>query len=82
MKTLWKALINKVRNLETSNINLNGFEILDVLSLESRNFSLQSNMRALLSPVSIYWFNAVLLTNLHCCMNGSQVRLLFLKFAT
>ena len=41
MKTLWKALINKVRNLETSNINLNGFEILDVLSLESRNVSLQ-----------------------------------------
>ena len=34
---------------------------------------MQGNMKALLSPVSIYWFNAVLLTNIHCCLNGSQV---------
>jgi len=33
----------------------------------------KGNMKALLSPVSLYWFNAVLLTNIHCCMNGSQI---------
>jgi len=34
----------------------------------------KGNMKALLSPVSIYWFNAVLLTNIHCCINGrSQI---------
>ena len=32
-------------------------------------------MKALLSPVSIYWFNSVLLTNIHTCMNGSQVQM-------
>ena len=30
-------------------------------------------MRTLQTPVGIYWINAVLLTNLHTCMNGSQV---------
>jgi len=30
-------------------------------------------MKALLSPVSIYWFNAVLLTNMYGCMHGSQI---------
>jgi len=33
----------------------------------------KGNLKALLSPVSIYWFNAVLLTNIHCCMNGSEI---------
>ena len=46
-----------------------------LVTIDFNELFFKGNMKALLSPVSIYWFNAVLLTNIKCCMEGSQVRI-------
>lgn len=56
-KKLFQLLANKVSQI--TNFNLSFIAVL-----------IQRNLRTLLSPVAVYWFNCIFLTNVHTCLNG------------